>query len=166
MTTKRPLFDWNEIPETITNSVGTETYFTDLEESHPYCRIYNDGKRVYQHASDIRYQGCKKIGYYVTYHDHLNPPEKDSRYIRRKVLEAWDRKCCYCGDKGTTIDHLHPRSKGGATVISNLACACSRCNLSKKSHSIEDWYLRQSFFCSDRLDALIRWQRSPWVDEG
>ncbi len=43
--------------------------------------------------------------------------------------------CRYCGVKLTkqtaTIDHYLPRSKGGRTVLANLALACLRCNVSK-----------------------------------
>jgi hypothetical protein len=42
-----------------------------------------------------------------------------------------------------TIDHIIPQSRGGKTVIGNLALACRHCNTSKGQSSVEEWRLRQ-----------------------
>ncbi len=43
--------------------------------------------------------------------------------------------CCYCGaSPGTselTFDHMIPKSRGGATVWTNVVTACAQCNLAK-----------------------------------
>ena len=75
------------------------------------------------------------------------------RLWRKKIKEAWDHKCAYCGsDKELTIDHITPRSKGGADVTKNVVCACHDCNQDKAHTPMEDWYLSQEFF--NTLDMI------------
>ena len=80
------------------------------------------------------------------------------RLWRKKIKEAWDNKCAYCGsDKELTIDHITPRSKGGADVTKNVVCACHDCNQDKAHTPIEDWYLSQEFFNTARYDRINEW---------
>jgi 5-methylcytosine-specific restriction endonuclease McrA len=46
--------------------------------------------------------------------------------LREYVLEKFGRQCVYCGKTNVPLelDHLLPRSRGGATRASNLAPAC------------------------------------------
>ena len=80
------------------------------------------------------------------------------RLWRRKIKEAWDHKCAYCGsDKELTIDHIKPRSKGGTDVTKNVVCACHDCNQDKAHTPMEDWYLSQEFFNMARYDRINEW---------
>jgi len=80
------------------------------------------------------------------------------RLWRKKIKEAWDNKCAYCGsDKELTIDHIKPRSKGGADVTKNVVCACHDCNQDKAHTPMEDWYLSQEFFNTARYDRINEW---------
>jgi len=80
------------------------------------------------------------------------------RLWRKKIKEAWDNKCAYCGsDKELTIDHITPRSKGGADVTKNVVCACHDCNQDKAHTPMEDWYLSQEFFNTARYDRINEW---------
>ena len=80
------------------------------------------------------------------------------RLWRRKIKEAWDHKCAYCGsDKELTIDHITPRSKGGTDVTKNVVCACHDCNQDKAHTPMEDWYLSQEFFNTARYDRINEW---------
>jgi hypothetical protein len=52
-----------------------------------------------------------------------------------------ERKCIYCGRKSNlTIDHIIPRHLGGLDIPANLVLACKRCNSSKNSRDIFEWY--------------------------
>ena len=80
------------------------------------------------------------------------------RLWRKKIKEAWDYKCAYCGsDKELTIDHITPRSKGGADVTKNVVCACHDCNQDKAHTPMEDWYLSQEFFNMARYNRINEW---------
>lgn len=43
--------------------------------------------------------------------------------------------CCYCGEQGGCVDHIEPRSLGGADHESNLTGICRSCNSSKGQSS-------------------------------
>ena len=62
---------------------------------------------------------------------------------RDLVIEKFNRKCACCGLKlneyNSTIDHIHPRIKGGTNQIENLFPACPHCNSRKSDLSIEEY---------------------------
>ena len=64
---------------------------------------------------------------------------------KKNVLLRDDYTCQYCGVKGErmmTVDHVVPRSKGGASTWENLVCACMRCNNRKNNRSPEHANMR------------------------
>ena len=63
---------------------------------------------------------------------------------RRGVLRRDSHRCGYCGKSATTIDHVLPRSRGGADSWENLIACCLRCyNLkSDRTPSEMGWQLR------------------------
>ena len=60
--------------------------------------------------------------------------------------------------KNATIEHLLRKCEGGTNEISNLAAACSRCNLHRGEFSVEDWKLLCKPIIKLRLqkDDIIR----------
>lgn len=61
---------------------------------------------------------------------------------RRTVLARDGHRCGYCAGPADTVDHIHPRSRGGRHEWTNVVAACSRCNHRK----------------ADRLLSEIGWQ--------
>ncbi len=61
--------------------------------------------------------------------------------IREYLLEKWGRKCAYCDAENVplTIDHIHPRSKGGSDRVSNLTLACFPCNQRKGNRDVTEF---------------------------
>jgi hypothetical protein len=60
--------------------------------------------------------------------------------LRWHVLRRDNFKCCACGSSPAItlgvelhVDHVHPWSEGGETVLENLQTLCSRCNLGKSN---------------------------------
>lgn len=47
--------------------------------------------------------------------------------------------CSYCGEPMAHIDHIEPRSRGGAHDWTNLTASCGSCNPSKGRHSLLMW---------------------------
>lgn len=47
---------------------------------------------------------------------------------RRGVLRRDAHRCAYCGGSAATVDHVVPRSRGGADSWENLVACCLRCN--------------------------------------
>lgn len=88
------------------------------------------------------------------------------RKWKQSIKEHWNYECAYCGNKqDLTLDHIIPRSKGGADKITNVVCACKECNESKGQQFWSSWYLNQYFFTIERLSAIIEWQNRT-TEEG
>lgn len=82
------------------------------------------------------------------------------RKWRQSIKEKWNYQCAYCGsEENLTLDHITPRSKGGSDRLTNILCACKECNNSKNHQIWYDWYMGQSFFTTERLSAIIEWQK-------
>jgi len=63
---------------------------------------------------------------------------------RRGVLRRDNQRCGYCTSSATTIDHVLPRSRGGADSWENLVACCLRCNNVKGDRTPQEmgWSLR------------------------
>ena len=92
-------------------------------------------------------------------------PKNARRKFRQSIFEAWDWKCAYCDEKlgsySATIDHIIPKFKGGHNVKSNMLCSCSKCNRSKGSTSLEDWYNSSNLVYSEERLVKIR----HWIED-
>ncbi|WP_417511144.1 HNH endonuclease [Microbacterium sp.] len=72
------------------------------------------------------------------------PMSKRVPVTRRGVLRRDDHRCGYCGKTASTIDHVLPRSRGGADSWENLVACCLRCNNVKSDRTPQEmrWELR------------------------
>ena len=66
--------------------------------------------------------------------------------VVREMLFARDRfLCAYCGGcyrhSELTADHVHPQSRGGRTIWTNLVSACKACNLRKANRTPEQAHM-------------------------
>ncbi|MEJ8278299.1 HNH endonuclease [Pseudonocardia spirodelae] len=63
---------------------------------------------------------------------------------RAGVLRRDGRRCAYCARRADTIDHVVPRSRGGAHSWENCVAACRACNSRKADRLLEEigWTLR------------------------
>lgn len=68
-------------------------------------------------------------------------------HMRCRLAEAQNWKCCWCGTEcipepnrknSATIEHVTPRSLGGADEWENYAMACASCNHRRGTASVED----------------------------
>ena len=89
-------------------------------------------------------------------------PRNARRKFRQSIFESWEWKCAYCDknldEKSATIDHIVPKFKGGHNVKSNMICSCSKCNRSKGSVLLEDWYnTSNSHYSEERLGKIKHW---------
>lgn len=64
---------------------------------------------------------------------YVKVPYKDIPLTRRNVMHRDGHCCQYCGYMGEelTLDHVLPKSRGGADAWENLVTACVRCNIRK-----------------------------------
>jgi len=102
------------------------------------------------------YQSSKELLYNL---EAITSSEAKKKW-RKSIKEKWDYKCAYCGsEEELTLDHITPRSKGGVDRLTNVICACKKCNNSKGHQVWYEWYKSQSFFTIDRLSDIIDWQK-------
>jgi len=63
---------------------------------------------------------------------------------RRGVFARDGGRCAYCRGPAETIDHVHPRSRGGRHAWENVVAACAPCNHRKGDRTLQElgWTLR------------------------
>ncbi|MCA1630800.1 MAG: HNH endonuclease [Acidobacteria bacterium] len=74
--------------------------------------------------------------------EYIHIPFKNRSLSRKNILLRDHSTCQYCG-KGLppselTLDHVHPRSRGGESSWDNLVACCKRCNHRKGSRTPEE----------------------------
>ncbi len=57
---------------------------------------------------------------------------------RRSVFARDGHRCQYCGGQAENIDHVTPKSRGGAHIWENVVAACRRCNALKQDRLLEE----------------------------
>lgn len=72
---------------------------------------------------------------------------------RRAVFARDDERCQYCGGRADSIDHVVPRSKGGAHSWENVAAACRPCNLGKRDRTPDEAGMRLARPCRAPLST-------------
>ena len=85
---------------------------------------------------------------------------------RRGVLRRDDFRCCYCGKGATTIDHVQPRSRGGADSWENLVACCLACNNMKGDRTPAEmgWAMRTTPRVPHGTSWLVRGVERPQAD--
>jgi 5-methylcytosine-specific restriction endonuclease McrA len=61
--------------------------------------------------------------------------------VREYLLEKFARRCAYCGATNLPleIEHIVPKSRGGADRVSNLTLACHACNVAKGTQTAAEF---------------------------
>jgi 5-methylcytosine-specific restriction endonuclease McrA len=70
------------------------------------------------------------------------PYRAQAPLTRRAVFARDGWTCQYCGAPAENLDHVVPKSRGGAHTWDNVVAACRRCNSKKENRLIEDAGLR------------------------
>jgi 5-methylcytosine-specific restriction endonuclease McrA len=73
-------------------------------------------------------------------------PRREIRFSRHNIFVRDGNSCQYCGQRKTrnelNLDHVNPRSRGGATTWENIVCACLDCNRRKGGRTPEQARMR------------------------
>ena len=94
-------------------------------------RILRTTRREYSYPSVIRLRTYIRVPY--------------TRIVlsRRNIMRRDSFTCQYCTKKTTlTIDHVIPKSRGGADTWENLTTACENCNVKKGSQTPKEANMR------------------------
>ena len=76
---------------------------------------------------------------------YVRVPHRSRIPLTRGALMRRDNyQCAYCSHRAETIDHVVPRSRGGAHTWENCVASCMRCNHRKGDRLVEElgWPLR------------------------
>ncbi len=70
----------------------------------------------------------------------IKRPRPKVKLTRREIFIRDDYTCQYCGRRTSdlTLDHIHPRSRGGQHTWLNLVSACRPCNHRKGGKSLSE----------------------------
>jgi len=94
-------------------------------------------------------------------------PSKNLKAQLKTAIKLEFALCCaYCGAKSKklTLDHVLAESKGGIKSRNNLVPACARCNKSKGSKHLTDWYIASlPFYCEKRLQKILHRSDVNWM---
>lgn len=72
-----------------------------------------------------------EIAMLTEYVDESHLYTATDEFSRTMILRRDRYVCAYCGQRGTTVDHIVPRSRGGSNKWDNLITACRTCNAAK-----------------------------------
>jgi hypothetical protein len=79
--------------------------------------------------------GALRVPRVLHLHRYDRTPRVTVRLTRRNIMLRDQHQCQYCGKqpplRDLNIDHVMPRSRGGADTWENLVTACRPCNLRK-----------------------------------
>ena len=81
----------------------------------------------------------------IRLHKFVRIPYRHAVPLSRRAIFARDGgKCVYCSAPATSIDHVQPRSRGGAHAWENVVSACHKCNHQKADRTLKEigWRLR------------------------
>lgn len=107
----------------------------------------------------------RTIGLLEYVHTPPRPVVDDDTRASFPAVLARDRyRCAYCGRGGaTTVDHVYPKSRGGADTWSNLVAACAHCNGVKSARTPEE--ASMPLLWTPRAPrAAAKRQRAIWRD--
>lgn len=79
--------------------------------------------------------------------------------FRQSIFKAWNWRCAYCGEIAESLDHVHPKVRGGLTVPRNLVPACLPCNAAKGHREVFSWWREQPHWDEIAQERLLAWVR-------
>ena len=95
--------------------------------------------------------------------------------VKEAIKSEFNHCCAYCGSKSKqlTLDHMLASSKGGIDSWSNLVPDCAKCNGSKGSKNLTNWYtISLPCYSKERLQRILNrcgvkiWAKSPLCAKG
>lgn len=103
--------------------ITTPVVLNELPKLEAFVQQYED-----KHTAKVALKIAKKV------------------FIRTRLSEAQNWKCCWCGTvcterrgqhNSTTIEHVMPQSEGGADDWDNYAMSCHRCNSNRGTREVD-----------------------------
>jgi 5-methylcytosine-specific restriction endonuclease McrA len=107
-----------------------------------YVLVYKGKAEVIEHLNrELRSASSSfRWPHVIRLLEYVRVPKAVRRKISRRALFARDDwRCQYCGSSGRlTLDHVVPRSRGGASEWENVVTSCASCNHRKGNRLLEE----------------------------
>ncbi|MEZ5136086.1 MAG: HNH endonuclease [Acidimicrobiales bacterium] len=114
--------------------------------------VHETGLVLHSERATVALPSVIRLRHYVRV-----PHQRRAALNRRAVFLRDGGRCQYCGRRAESIDHVVPRSRGGAHSWDNVVAACRRCNSAKRDRLLEDDDAPAS-----SPGAPGTWMRSPY----
>lgn len=88
--------------------------------------LADSGEIIRSEQLEIAFPSVVRLRYFVRV-----PYQRTVPLNRRAIFHRDDNTCQYCGRVAESIDHVHPRSRGGQHEWDNVVASCRRCNTTK-----------------------------------
>jgi len=108
--------------------------------------VHSTGAEFHSERSCLPEPSVVRLAHYVRV-----PRQTRVAISRRSVFARDGHRCQYCGAPAENIDHVVPRSRGGAHSWENVVASCRRCNAAK-----EDYLLEETAFVLRRVPRAPR----------
>jgi len=95
--------------------------------------IHDTGLSFHSERMVIPEPSVVRLSYYVKV-----PYQARIALNRRAVFARDGHRCQYCGSAAENIDHVIPRSRGGAHTWDNVVAACRHCNTRKRDRLLDE----------------------------
>jgi 5-methylcytosine-specific restriction endonuclease McrA len=110
---------------------------------------WSDWTRLVPRENDLFIQAVTmrlRVPEVVSLNGYDRLPTASVSFSRRNIFKRDHFSCQYCGvQPGTnelTIDHVHPRSRGGASSWDNCVLACVNCNKKKADRTPDEAHMK------------------------
>ncbi len=104
--------------------------------------VHEDDDHLVAHSEQlaVAVPSVIRLRHYVRVPYRAQVPMTRAALMRRDCA-----RCVYCGDRATTIDHVVPRSRGGANTWENCVACCAPCNRRKADRLLHEigWVLHR-----------------------
>ncbi len=99
--------------------------------------LHRNGHVFRSESLEIHAPSVVRLNYFVKV-----PYRARASLSRRAVFVRDNYECQYCGRNADNVDHVIPRSRGGAHSWDNVVAACRPCNSRKENRAPADVGLR------------------------
>ncbi|MCG3179707.1 MAG: hypothetical protein BIFFINMI_02048 [Phycisphaerae bacterium] len=133
--------DLAEVVSIEDGSYATYNISTWMELSEYRAKFEPDG---HDWVRTVRFQIAVPRVIRLLFYDRL--PRQEVKFNRRNIFARDENRCQYCGKRFPTselsLDHVVPRSQGGASTWENIVCACLTCNIRKGGRTPQQAHLK------------------------
>ncbi len=114
--------------------------------------VHETGAVLHSEQLSVAVPSVVRLRYFVRV-----PFRRRAPLTRRAIFLRDGHRCQYCRRPAESIDHVVPRSRGGAHSWPNVVAACRRCNAQKRDRLLTETSMR--LLAEPREPDRLSWVR-------